>query len=220
MYKLLKSNLIYTLQNKIYLIIQVLMLVYIDVFSVIYIFKYNNSNTDYSHLPNIPIIIFLFISTFIFISNPFMSPKQYSTNDYSIFTLSFPITKKQYVISHYIKLLIYMILILIDIFLVSLITMLISRIPITYNYFLLLFFIVLYTVGITGSFYIMIFFITKYYKIISLVFYFTCFFIYTIINVNKIFSSEYINIILLAGISFIPISCLISLFMVKLRDFN
>lgn len=216
---LIKSNLKYTFQNKFYLIIQILMLLYVAVISIIYTQKYI-WDANIVDLPNIPITLFLFITTFFLTGTPFIAPKQYDTSSYSIFTLSFPISRKQYVTSHYLKLLIYMLIILANIFLFCLITILIIGAPIIVDYFLLLFFIILYTVGVTGSLYLMIFFVTKFFKPIMYILYFISFYLSSIINVNHIFCSHYINIYICTGILLVPLSYLISLIMVNKRDFN
>lgn len=218
MFHLIKSNFKYTFQNKFYLIIQILMLIYVAVISIIYTNKYI-TDADFIDLPTIPITLFLFITTFFMTGTPFIAPKQHNSSSYSIFTLSFPISRKQYVTSHYLKLIIYMLIVLINIFLFCLITILISGTPIVWNYFILLFFIILYTVGVTGSLYLMIFFATKFFKPLIYIVYFISFYLSSIINVNHIFCSQYINIYIYTGILLIPLFYLISLIVVNKRDF-
>lgn len=218
MYKILKSNLIYTLQNKIILALHIMILLYIDIVSVLYTLK-NEGNFSYSQISN-SLLVFLFISIFLFMNIPFSSSKYFKSNNYSIFTLSFPVTRKQYVISHYIKLIVFMLVIFFNITIISSITMLITKSTLYFNDIHMLLLTILYTIGLPGSFYIMTFFLTKYFQTINFAFYFCSFYISTILDVEKLNYSNIINILIPVGILIIIVFYIISLITIKNKNFN
>lgn len=218
MFSLVKANYKYTFQNKFYFSMLIFMFLCILVVTGIDSFQYGNA-IDLNNFQR-PITIFLFVSTYLLVGVPLITPKTSGNSNYSMFMLSFPVNRRDFVTSHYLTLLIYMTLTIIAVFTVSIVTMLIGKLPIQFSFFLLQFFIILYSIGIMGSLYILIYFSTKLYKPIMFLLYFVGFFSSTsFLNFNSLFYSDYFNILLYIGMLFIPVSYIVSLITAIRKEF-
>ncbi|QUI23733.1 hypothetical protein HZI73_16170 [Vallitalea pronyensis] len=218
MFNTLKANIYYTLQNKFYLAFQLLGFVYVAIVSFLFAPKYCSAS-DLRGFQEMPLGIFLFVMTFMFISTPLLKSKS-NQLPFSHFMLSFPVKKCQLVTSHFLKILLLKGLIFLDIVLFSWIALSIKGISFTMDYILLIGMFIIYAIGVTGSLYILMFFMSKWFDVLVYVLYFGIFFALTLpMKFNALALSEYRHYLLMGGFLFMLVTYFISLVMSSYKEF-
>lgn len=218
MLQIIKANMHYTFQHKFNISFQILGFVYIAIVSYLYAPRYCRA-TNLQDVPEMPLAIFLFVMTFMFISTPLLKAKNTQIS-FSHFILSFPITKWQLASSHFIKLLLLKVLIIMDVILFSWIALIVQGVPVTGEYVILIALFIVYASGITGSLYILLYFISKWFDVLIYVLYFAIFFTLTLpLKFNWLVSSEYRFHLLIGGFLFMLVTYFVSLVAISHKDF-